>query len=117
MDRHCATVPTGEELFFSEGDCFWDAVVCRVQIEQVLGGGVIVSSLLRREGGRKGARDQEERGGGKGLRREDQGSSIRSGKEMGGEDWPESSSQGCLYFRAKFTNQLSHTESQKPYAT
>ena len=54
MDRHCSTVSAGEELFFSEGDCFWAAVVCCVQVEQILGGGTIVSSLLRREGWREG---------------------------------------------------------------
>ena len=76
MDRHCSTVSAGEELFFSEGDCFWAAVVCCVQVEQVLGGGTIVSSLLRREGwregeGRSGGREGEEHGGGR-----------YSGKEM-----------------------------------
>ena len=72
MDRHCSTVSAGEELFFSEGDCFWAAVVCCVQVEQVLGGGTIVSSLLRREGwregeGRSGGREGEEHMGEKGI--------------------------------------------------
>ena len=73
MDRHCSTVPAGEEFFFSEGNCFWAAIVCRVQVEQVLGGGAIVSSLLRREEWREGGeggrreewREKEGRGGGR----------------------------------------------------